>query len=274
MENFVVAYMQGVNKAKFTDQVASHDVAIINQANRDVDIIWRAALKAANPDIKILCYQQVAHEALETGDGNKIMYDLRFPWPNSGHMFYETAAGYVPVYRPQEGASPQTLMYDYRLAKWQDAFHKACDAVLDYENCDGLFLDNCTVWKHVFTEGDSHAEATVALGEVLLDLRRRHPTTLITGNGAESWPGLNGEMVEATASGSMEHRLDELIAVNGQTHPNMNMYLYGPKNMEEFARAPEFYAKAKERKALFGIYLEGTYQTPIHRNQWPDMNAA
>jgi hypothetical protein len=241
---FCTAY---ISDGLYVDEIASYDLCIVPQDNRQPAIDWRNAIKVANPNIIMLGYIQVISESFDKGDGHNVMRTLV---DKDAFSIVDNA---MPLYNyTQYGAR---RLYDPRKPAWSKAFLRACEATMFNYPFDGLFLDNCTIFNIHNPDKLVRADMESALQETLLDLRRIFPTTPIVGNCRDNWSGLNGEMNE----GRLSDADSELPPYVGQTQPNMNLLQYLGSDVTE---QQAYKDKAIEHNAYFGASVN--FQTVVN----------
>jgi hypothetical protein len=189
--------------------VAKFPLVVVPQNTATPFVRWRNEVRTINPDAVMLGYQMVALESFNQGPGDDVMRTVRDAWlksPSGGEVRVEAR---------------QRRVFDLRKDDWKTAFLEACAVTLKSYPYQGLFLDQCHVFQAHSLNEAVRREMRPHLAEVLQELRRRHPSALIVGNGRESWPGLNGKMSE----GQPRLFARELRPFPGQAHPGLNLGL-------------------------------------------------
>ncbi len=200
MDACAIFYGTG-NLATDAANLATYPLLILPQANDAATIAWRNSIKAINPGILMLGYQMVASDAHTVpGPGNAIM-------PNYGYC--RDASGAVILVN-------NVALHDYRHSYWRSAFLRACQTVMGSYPWDGLFLDNCAVWSNMSTDPGVLSVMQSSLQQALADLRTLFPQSLLTGNSAQHFGSLNGELHENYTDAFSEPHVQPEINIVGQ----------------------------------------------------------
>ncbi|HTI47821.1 MAG TPA: hypothetical protein VMB76_14790 [Casimicrobiaceae bacterium] len=167
--------------------VARYPLALVPQDDRAQFVGWRDRIRHLNPSIVMLGYQQVIEETTVPGPGHDELRKADDAWV----QYPGGVTARVP-----SNAGRALRIYDPRSRQWQSRFLAACRATLESYSFDGLFLDQCTVFRRAYLSEESGAEMREALQETLLRLRAEHPHAVLVGNSSHHWAGLNGELNE------------------------------------------------------------------------------
>ncbi len=192
--------------------VARYPLTLVPQDDGLLFRRWRDRVKALNPEITMLAYQQVNAETMVPGPGHKIMRGIKDAWSRyPGGMIAD--ARVPPLNEPRR-------LFDFRSGVWRSGFLNACRATLESYPYDGLFLDNCTVYPITHPFPWIKEEMRIALQTTLLELRKEFPDAIIIGNSSYSWTGLNGEMNE----GRIKDVPNEFSPFQGHVLPRLELY--------------------------------------------------
>ena len=164
--------------------VARYPMALVSQDNRPLHRRWRDSIKAINPNIVFLAYQMTILETTSPGPGHNVLRRAQNSWVRSL---------WGSEVRVEEA---RRRVFDPRSDEWKQAFLDACSATLLSYPYDGLFLDQCSVFAIHHPLESIRREMRVNLSEVLIELRRQHPTAILIGNSVYNFRGLNGKMSE------------------------------------------------------------------------------
>lgn len=209
---FCTAYVDPLKEPWRDAIIARFPLVIVPQDDSSIHKAWRRKLRKLNPSIKLLAYQMTAEETTVPGPGHRKMasiYNRRELWlrdsTNSELMVKVDSNKYRRV-------------PDVSLALWQKTFLDSCQAVLDSDSFDGLFLDQCTVYD-IALKAKPGVDQLGSLRSTLKELRRRVPDKLLIGNSSYSFGELNGELNE-------NRPLDLQKEVQGNSHvaPAINLY--------------------------------------------------
>ncbi len=149
-------------------------------------VAWRDRVRALNSDIIFLGYQMTIGTTTVPGPGHEVL--RRVSGPASFMRDFNGAA--------RTFGENKFNLYDPRSREWRERFLEACAVTLDSYSYRGLFLDQCSIFLSHGVVPSLRAELKAALAEMLVELRKRHPTSLIVANSAFDWPGVDGEMNE------------------------------------------------------------------------------
>jgi len=241
----------------YTTQLATNDVVVLypfNSNNSDQGRAFADAIKAKNPNVKILVYFLISEEQINStsGPNAQIMRDImsgtgaNFPWIETS-LGNGVAASYssAPVGFTKSGGTAGNpggsstpgvcRLWDYRKSVFQTAYKAGVDALFSssYYSYDGLFIDNCTTALGVHsTAGWTSAGSTnqsglqAALQTIVTDIRNAHPTKIIVGNTSQSYNDLNGTLLEGDAldQTTINNRLSELTVTSGRIQPYYPMF--------------------------------------------------
>lgn len=221
--------------------VAKFPIALVPQDNRRHFRDWRKKVRDLNPNIKLLAYQMVIEETSVPGPGHKVLGRLADSW-----VTYP--GGIVPTVTFQTNVSGRKRIYDPRSVAWQEAFLESCNAVLDSDEYDGLFLDQCTVYDKAALTAVTKSEMLEALDSTLLRLRALLPSELIIGNSSYFWQALNGEMNE-----NRPVSMPKEIAIDSRRkEPRLELFQYYSKVGEPETELKRMFKLAIKNRAFFG----------------------
>jgi hypothetical protein len=196
--------------------VARYPLALVPQDMRSAFRQWRDDIRRINPAIVLLAYQNVITESLVPGPGHDVMRRRISTWCR-----YPT--GYLPV---MPGTTERRRIVDPRGPEFAPALIEACRATLAAYPFQGLFLDNCTIYR-------------------LAD-------AIIVGNGRYDFAGLNGEMNE-------DRTLElprETRPFAGHVDPRVELFLLRIESPDDRRKAATGLQLAAQVGASFGVAVD------------------
>lgn len=164
--------------------VAKYPLSLVPQDIRAPFKRWRDKVKTLNPTQVMLGYLSVNNEVFVPGPGHDAINKARGEWAR-------WPTGHIPT-----AYNPPRRLFDLRSPKWRESFMEACRVTLASYPYDGLYLDNCSVFRITHPLPSVRSEMLASLQKALLQLRAEFPRTLLVGNTRHDFKGLNGEMNE------------------------------------------------------------------------------
>jgi hypothetical protein len=212
--------------------VARYPLALVAQDMRTPFRKWRDEIRRLNPAIVLLGYQNVITETRR-----RISGWCRYP------------TGHVPVV---PGTSERRRLVDPRAAGFAAALIEACEATLAAYPFQGLFLDNCTIYRIADPRTGVREEMRAALAESLVQLRAALPDALIVGNGRYDFAGLNGEMNEGRTLELPREARD----FDGHVAPRLDLFQLLVKRPDDRTRTAAGLKLAAQYGASFGVAVD------------------
>lgn len=238
--------------------VASYPRAIVSQAADHLSREWRHKVRTLNPAIKLFAYQVVAEETTVPGPGHDYMRRVTGSW-----VTYP--GGYVPTVNVSPGG--RFRVFDPRSAEWQKSFIEACEVLMNSDHFDGLYLDQCTVYKLASPFPNVRAEMLAALSSTLDELRRHMPSVIILGNTSYDFRALNGELNE-----NRPVELPVETRFSGHHLPEMNLFQYLTDESPDSSTVRAMARLALENRCLFGVARN--YQGVVWPKVFDEISAA
>ena len=241
---FCIAYIDpGIKSQRGQElSVAKYPLALVPQDDRPHFRAWREKVRQYNPDIKLLAYQMVIEEPTVPGPGHDVYRNLE-------HVWVEYPGGFVPTVTYRTNVGARKRIFDPRNEKWREGFLKACNAVMESDDYDGLFLDQCTIYQKAALTEHVRDQMFVSLNNVLNDLRAQMPSKILIGNSRYSFPSLNGEMNESRP----KELKKETRILAGREPRRLELFHYYMKNYQDTESAKKLFRLALENKAFFGV---------------------
>lgn len=224
--------------------VSRFPIAIVPQDMHREHKKWRDRIRELNPNIVFLAYQMTIEETTARGPGHDRMRRAQSSW-NLGRDG-------SPVTIEWRGKIKR--VYDPRTSEWQDAFVEACGLTIESDGYEGVFIDQCNVYRRILSSGSEYKEQMIALREAVWKVRKAWPDKLIVANSPHKFDGTNGEMNEGRISSWGE----EFEEYSGHFKPNMNMAAVLLKNKKDYLSIPALLKRAIKYDALF--YACESYQ--------------
>lgn len=238
--------------------VAKYPRAIVSQGGDNISRDWRNRVRALNPAIKLFAYQVVAEETTVPGPGHDYMRrvtDSRVTFPG----------GYVPTVEVQPGS--RFRIFDPRSVDWQKSFIEACEVLMASDKCDGLYLDQCTVYARAARSPNVRAEMVEALSSTLDQVRRRMPSLAIVGNTSYDFQALNGELNE-----NRPGELESEVRFRGHQSPELNLFQYLTSDAPDSSAVRTMAKLAIENRCLYGV--TNNYQRVVLPRIFDEISAA
>lgn len=183
---FITAYINPMYAVQAGQEaaVARYPLSLVPQDTRPAFKRWRDKVKSLNPKQIMLGYLSVNNEVFSPGPGHDVLNRARGEWAR-------WPMGHVPT-----AFTPPRRLFDLRSPKWRDSFLEAARVTFASYPYDGLYLDNCSVFKITHPLESVREEMLASLQEALLLLRAEFPKIILIGNTRFNFEGLNGEMNE------------------------------------------------------------------------------
>lgn len=233
------------------EEVAKFPLILVPQDIRSHHVKWRDKIRGFNPNIVMLAYQMTIEEITVPGPGHDIMRAF------GDHAWVLDPDG-VP-YSVEISPGKFRKMYDPRTPGWKEMIVEACGVTLKSYDYDGLFLDQCTIFRKVAPDTGTFNSMMEALRDTLQAIRKAYPNVILVGNSKYHWPMLNGQMNEnrPTAYNS-EFGPDKKLHL-----PKVNLAAVDVKDREQ----SEIVGYMNQAQALGAYFTAFTnYQTA---NYWP-----
>ena len=243
---FCIAYIDpGIKSQQGQERsVAKYPLALVPQDDRPHFRAWRKKVRQYNPNIKLLAYQMVIEETTVPGPGHDVYRNLKNVW-------VKYPGGYVPTVTYTTNVGARKKIFDPRNEMWREGFLKACEAVMNSDEYDGLFLDQCTVYQKAALTVDVRDQMLASLNHALNDLRVRMPRKILIGNSSSSFPALNGEMNESRPS-----NLAKETSVDLQRRvPRLELFHYYHKQDYSESEIEAMFKLAISNRAFFGCSI-------------------
>lgn len=246
---YCLAYIDPQNKKHAGQEgfISKYPIAIIPQDTRERYVRFRQRLRNLNPDQKLLGYMMTIDENGLRGPAHKLMQSVHDSW-------LTLPGGLVPTKNIPSGAIKKRRIYDPRKLRFRKRFVEACQLLVDKYHFDGIFFDNCTIYGRFASIPGLGAELLAGLQEVIFDVRRALPSTLLIANTRYSFKGLNGEMNEGRG-GELPREAGPIL---GHVEPYINMYHYYIKNTDRSSLllAENNFRIALKNKSFFGVGID------------------
>jgi hypothetical protein len=221
--------------------IAKFPICIVPQDIRPPHLRFRSQLRKNNPNQLLLCYQVAAEEHAVPGPGHDILRDVRDSW-------LTLPGGIVPTKDVPSGNILKRRLYDPRKPNFRQALVLACKTLVYDHGFDGIFLDNCTIYRRFSALPVLGDELMAALQSLILEIRRALPSTILIGNTRHNWAGLNGEMNENRPS----ELAVEVGDIAGRATPRIEMFQYYMRDSEDTDNAEKMFRLALRHRCFFG----------------------
>lgn len=207
---FCTAYINPIYPAQAGQEniVARYPLSLVPQDTRYQFKRWRDKVKQLNPAHVMLGYLSVNNEVFSPGPGHDVINKARGEW-------VRWPTGYVPT-----AFNPPRRLFDLRSPKWRDSFLEACRVTLASYPYDGLYLDNCSVFRVAHPLPSVRTEMLESLQAALHQLRREYPNILLVANTRYNFAALNGEMNENRIR-ELDH---EMTVFRGHQLPRLDLH--------------------------------------------------
>lgn len=238
---FCTAYIDPTIAAQAGQEraVARYPRAIVSQGGDPASRVWRRRVRELNPSIQLFAYQVVIEETTVPGPGHAHMRRVQQSW-----VTYP--GGYVPTVEVLAGH--RFRVFDPRSAEWQQSFVEACEILMESDQYDGLYLDQCTVYGLAAPLPGVRDEMLEALASTLNQLRRRMPSVTIVGNSSYDFSALNGELNENRPAD-----LRDEAQVRDHASPEVNLFQFLTDGSIDSPQAKSMAHLALENRCMFGI---------------------
>ena len=221
--------------------VAKYPLALVPQDHRMHFRKWRDRVKRIHPEIVLLGYQIVIEETTVPGPGHDELRKIVNSWATYPN-------GFVPTVGP---LSKRRRIFDPRTEEWQEGFLTACQATLASYPYEGLFLDQCTIFRKSHPSRQEKVKMEVALQKALVELRKEFPNKLFVGNCRDNWQGLNGEMVEGRKASP-----EELRRISGHILPKLDLFASRLMHDNDIATVKRDMTFAHANHAFYGASVD------------------
>jgi hypothetical protein len=231
--------------------VAKYPLALVTQSDDSLAKQWRRRVRALNPQIRLLCYQVVIEETTVPGPGHRHMKGVgdvwvRYPW------------GGLPTVSPN--SRQRMRVVDPRKPEWRKRFLEACRIAFFSDRFEGLYLDQCAIFRSAVVDQSERSEMLGALNDTIAELRRSLPGPILIGNSSENFSALNGEL--------NENRPADLPRETGGPHqePRLDLFQFLAADASQQVEDVERMARlAFSNRCYFGV--AANYQQVV----WGDL---
>lgn len=250
---FSVSYINPTIAAQQNQEqeIAKFPLVLIPQDIREPHVEWRNRIRELNPNIVMLAYQMTIRDTIVPGPGHDIMRAF-----GDRAWVLNTEGSPIEI---EISPGKFSKVYDPRNPEWKEMMVEACGVTLKSYDYDGLFLDQCTIFRKVAPDTGTFNSMMEALRDTLQAIRNAYPNTILVGNSKYHWPMLNGQMNENRPA----NYSDEFDPNKKQHLPKVNLAVIDVKDREQ----SEIVGYMQQAQS-FGAYFAActNYQTV---NYWP-----